>query len=90
METDKEKKEAKEALDEGVKKCNEAERVWCMTNRDCSGEMRCFNSEKEEFFADEYQRCSGENGDDGACFCKRQKRAEGEKKMKEGHNKKAC
>lgn len=83
-------KDAREALDEGMKKCNKQERVWCMTNRDCKGEMTCWNQEKEEFFADAYQRCSGENGDDGTCFCKRQKRAEGEIKHKEGHERKAC
>lgn len=87
---DKPVTDGKAAVDEAIKKCNKQERVWCMTNRDCKGEMSCWNQDKSEFFADAYQRCSGENGDGGTCFCKRQKRGEGEIKFKEGHEGKAC
>lgn len=46
----------------------------------------CWINGVKEFLADDYARC----GEGQACICKRYKRPEGEKKLKEGHNKKAC
>lgn len=86
--TDEQKKEVEDAIKEVegiIKECEDGDRTWCRTHRDCKGEFACHDGDIKEFLEDEYSTCAS-----GECFCKRVKLAEGEKKWKEGHERKAC